>query len=393
VTASNVALIPDNPRTMKVLFFHPLTGHLWRGIERNVVSLANGMAHLGHLPTVLTLRHPERALLDELDPRVVLVQVPASRYYAYTVAVPYFAAHLARNQYDAIIAFFGGFGVGPSLRLAGLVRHTPCYLYLGYPVEVAPHRYREIERWGLQESSAGIWAHGEHVARAAAQRFRRPVSALPTGVDVDRFRQDPTARARARDILNLSTDGRVILTVAALDERKGIQHVLEALFAIREAVPEVKYVVAGEGMYRRELEALVARLGLQDNVTLLGAYDRVELLYSAVDVFCLPARGEAGPIVIYEALAASLPVVTLRSEHLELHLSGDVVEMIPDTAPATIANAVTVLLADELRREQMGRVGQALVEQHYSYARLAGTLLEIMAGHEPLSSQVRPVEM
>jgi len=152
-------------------------------------------------------------------------------------------------------------------------------------------------------------------------------------------------------------------------------------------------VVAGEGRYRRELEALVARLGLQDNVTLLGAYDRVELLYSAVDVFCLPARGEAGPIVIYEALAASLPVVTLRSEHLELHLSGDVVEMIPDTAPATIANAVTVLLADELRREQMGRVGQALVEQHYSYARLAGTLLEIMAGHEPLSSQVRPVEM
>jgi glycosyltransferase involved in cell wall biosynthesis len=361
---------------MRILFFHPLTGYLWRGIERNVVELASSLTELDHEVAILTLRHPERALLDRLDERVAVHEAPRSRYFSYGVGVPWFAWHLSRNRYDAVIVFFGGFGIGPSLAVARRARPVPVYLFLGYPIDVAPHRYDEIERWGLQRTAAGIWAHGEHVAEAAERRFGRAVTPLPTGVDVKRFRADPDRRLQARALFGLRPSDTAIITVSALDERKGIQQVLRALPAIRAAQPGVRYLIAGDGPYRAELEAEIARLRLDGAVTLLGARADVEQVYWAGDLFCLPARGEAGPIAVYEALAAGTPVVTLSVPHLERHIPPGTAEMLAEAAPEAICRTVLDLLADPLRRTEMATRGRRLVAERYSYTALAERVAE-----------------
>lgn len=363
---------------MNILFFHPLTGYVWRGIERNVVSLASSMVSLGHDASILTVRHRERALYDELHPNVRLIEAPYLRYYTYNASVPFFSAHLMRRRYDAVIACFGGFGIGPSVALARLARRSPLYLFLGYPIDVAPHRYDEIERWGLDRRAAGIWAHGEHVAAAASRRFGRDVVALPTGVDPTRFRADPGARVRVRAELGLEINAPVILTVAALEERKGIHHVLEALPSVRQSLPDVQYVVAGGGGYAGVIESHIDRLNLGNCVRMLGPRHSVEELYQAVDVFCLMARGEAGPIVAYEALASGLPVVALHEKHLETHLGPDVAVLLANTAPKALAESLIRILSDPARRAAMGGAGRRLVRSQYSYDSLALHLLRLI---------------
>jgi glycosyltransferase involved in cell wall biosynthesis len=363
---------------MQILFFHPLTGHLWRGIERTVVCLASSLADEGHDVSILTLRHPERALLGALNPQVTLVEVPRSRYFAYAAAMPFFAAHLLTHEYDAIITFFGGFGIGPALALAGRRRPLPLYLCPCYPVDIAPHRYCEIERWGLDRTALQVWAAGPTVADQASKRFGRDVYALPQGVDAHLFAPDPERRHAVRDQLGLSPSAPVILTVAALSERKGIQHVVAALPLLRAVHPNVIYLVAGEGEYRLALEQQIAAMEVTSQVMILGARDTVEDLYKAADVVCLLSHGEANPMVVYEALAAGLPLVTTSHPPFPEILDAAVARMLPDTAPQTVTSALTALLAAPEERARMGTLGRRLAAERSSFDRLARVVTELI---------------
>ena len=380
---------------MKILFFHPLTGHLWRGIERTVVCLTSSLADLGHETSILTLRHSERALLEELETRVKLFEVPSTRYYAYRFGIPFFVAHLLRHRYDAVITFFGGFGVGASLYATRCFRRPPVYLHLCYPIDLVPHRYAELERWRVPERAAGIWAASDHVAAQASQRFNRPVRTVPSAVDTALFRQDRERGEQARAALGIGRDELVILTVAALNERKGIQHVLNALPLVRETVPSVKYLVAGEGEYEHELRMHIDRLNLRDTVCMLGAHRHVEQLYQAADVFCLLSHGEANPMVVHEALSSKLPAVTLSCPPFPSVLNANVAELLPSADSRTVAQVLIGLLLDRARRERMGEAGRRLVEERSSFTSLAtlvAGLIETGNKERTPAHHVKPVQ-
>jgi glycosyltransferase involved in cell wall biosynthesis len=387
------AALPDggrsNPaRPLRILFFHPLTGRLWRGIERTVISLASALADQRHDVHVLTLRHTERALLDGLHSRVRLWEVPRSKYFAFNLAVPFFLPHLLVRRYDAVVVFFGGFGIGPTVVAAQHVRHIPVFLCPCYPVEIAPHRYDEIDRWRLAQTAAGIWAAGEHVAEQTRQRFGRPVMALPQGVDAHVFRPDDQKRYEVRARLHIPMDAPVLLTVAALTERKGIHHVINAIHLLRLRFPTIRYLVAGDGEYRGELAGQIQTLGLQRSVLVLKAYDHVEELYQSADLFCLLAYGEANPMVIYEALAAGLPLLTLQCPPFPDVLNDEVATLLPDTDPARVAEAIGDLLADPARRLNMSTTGRQLACERFSFQSLAGLVTDlVMARESPMDGE------
>ncbi len=363
---------------MRILLFHPLTGHLWRGIERTVVCLASSLADLGHESSILTLHSPHRALLDGLHPGVRLHGAPRSRYLAYNLAIPYHVAHLACHQYDAVIVFFGGFGVGPALAAARRIRSIPTYLCPCYPVELAPHRYDEFERFQLPQTAAGIWAAGDHVARQAEVRFGRPVVGLPQGVDIGRFTANAERGSATRRELRIEESAPVLLTVAALEQRKGIQRVLQALPGVLRSYPNARYLVAGEGEYGSELRGMIAELGLAGIVTLLGPWRHVEDLYRAADVFCLLSEGEANPMVIYEAMSCKIPLVTLGCPPFPDVLDSESAAMLSDSSPAAVATCLINLLSDGNRRTAMGRAGRELVERRYSFDRVSHQIVQLI---------------
>ncbi len=129
------------------------------------------------------------------------------------------------------------------------------------------------------------------------------ITVLRNGVDLRLFR--PLDREATRRRLGL--DGRVLISVGHLIERKGHHLIVEAM----PSLPGFSLLIAGEGPERAALEAQIARLGLGDRVRLLGArpHDELPELYGAADALVLASSREGWANVLLEAMACGTPVV------------------------------------------------------------------------------------
>lgn len=132
-----------------------------------------------------------------------------------------------------------------------------------------------------------------------------PVTVIPPGIDVGRFKPGNREAARAR--INLAPNAKVIGTIGRLVPVKA-QDIL--ISAIRDMRSDIHVVIVGEGPERARLEALVGREGLQHRVHFLGHRDDIDAILPAFDVFCLPSLAEGLPRSVLEAQACGVPVVT-----------------------------------------------------------------------------------
>jgi phosphatidylinositol alpha-1,6-mannosyltransferase len=112
------------------------------------------------------------------------------------------------------------------------------------------------------------------------------------------------------------TNKFVILTVGRLQKRKGQDKMIEAMPAILEKHPHVHYAIVGSGECKNELENLIRKLGLKNNVQLLSEIDDADMIacYQQCDLFILPNRTidndiEGFGMVLVEAQACGKPVI------------------------------------------------------------------------------------
>ncbi|HMA02424.1 MAG TPA: glycosyltransferase family 4 protein, partial [Gemmatimonadaceae bacterium] len=138
------------------------------------------------------------------------------------------------------------------------------------------------------------------------------VHVIPCCVDARQFGVGP----KREDLLRkYRLRGRtVMLTVARLAGReraKGIDEVLESLTDIAREIPNISYLVVGDGHDRGRLEAKAASLGVSNRVVFAGFVPEEEKAdhYRLADAYVMPGRGEGFGIVYLEALACGLPIV------------------------------------------------------------------------------------
>jgi len=136
------------------------------------------------------------------------------------------------------------------------------------------------------------------------------VSVRFNGIDPAKFRYQEMAKARQK--LGLPLNRRILLHVARLSTEKRHRVLLEALDLCQ--VRDFEIHLLGEGPLRGEIEAEISRRHLEDRVFLHGgvAHDRLPDWFAAADVFCLSSAHEGCPVVIHEALACGVPVVSTR---------------------------------------------------------------------------------
>lgn len=136
---------------------------------------------------------------------------------------------------------------------------------------------------------------------------------LPNTFDADRFQIGPKP-THLLTKYGLNPNQPVILTVNRLAEGESYHsydRVLAALPQIRQVLPDVRYLIVGQGGDRPRLERLIAQENLQDSVTLTGFVPDSELpdYYNLCDVFAMPSKLEGFGIVYLEALACGKPVL------------------------------------------------------------------------------------
>ncbi|MEO0529304.1 MAG: glycosyltransferase family 4 protein [Planctomycetota bacterium] len=147
-----------------------------------------------------------------------------------------------------------------------------------------------------------------------AERYRVDpalINVVPGGVDTSRFGIECSAgEARAR--LGWPTDRPTTLCVRRLVRRMGLEQLVEAMRAVRDAVPDAVLLIAGKGPLSEELDEQVRHLGLEDTVKLLGFVpdDDLPLAYRAADVSIVPTQTLEGfGLIIAESLAAGTPAI------------------------------------------------------------------------------------
>ncbi len=258
---------------------------------------------------------------------------------------------------------------------------------------LAGHLSRWLLRLSLRAAKVNVCVSSDTEADvtsfARSKRVRTTV--IPNAVDVDgvdAWREDTALAREAMGSLRkrgYPSDNRpVILTVARLVDYKGIQWVLGAMSRILAEYPHARYVVAGDGPYRAELERTVKAVlppGLQGAVTFLGRVSESEkfALYSACDVFAMPSSEEGFGLVFAEAGAFGKPVVGCDAMGTpEAVAHGETGLLVPPANADAVGSAVLRLLRDEKERARMGEMGRRRVESMGGWSESARQYLRLI---------------
>jgi glycosyltransferase involved in cell wall biosynthesis len=141
----------------------------------------------------------------------------------------------------------------------------------------------------------------------------RNLVTVRNGVDIDRFRENPDARALIRTEWGVPETAVLFGAVCRLVPEKGLDVCLEAFRRMTTVAATPSYlVVVGEGPQRPALEALSLALGLADRVRFAGFRSDVPGVLSALDFLVLPSRLEGLPLIVLESLAVGRPVIATR---------------------------------------------------------------------------------
>jgi glycosyltransferase involved in cell wall biosynthesis len=241
----------------------------------------------------------------------------------------------------------------------------------------------ELERssyWQLRALAAGVGRYvgvSRDVADELVERFHYPAAKVAVGYNAVRLeRFERPAPPGLREELSGGRDRPLVLTPARLDEQKGHPVLLRAAAEL----PEVEFVLAGEGPERGSLEALATELGIVERVRFLGYRDDIPRLLAACDIFALPSLYEGSSLAVLEAMAARRPVVSSAI--------GGTDELIDDGADgllvapgdaAALAAALRRLLDDPGLRESFAARARERVERDFTPAAMVRRVEAIYA--------------
>jgi glycosyltransferase involved in cell wall biosynthesis len=200
---------------------------------------------------------------------------------------------------------------------------------------------------------------GARIGRAGQYAVIAPGVSLPRPV--------PTPPA-ARAALGLAADGAVVAYVARLTKVKRPDRMIE----VARALPDVTFVVAGDGPLRAETEAAAPA-----NVRFLGWRADIENVYGAADAVLLTSDNEGMPVTLIEAALCGVPAVATNVGSTgEVVLDGKTGRTVAPE-PAALVFALSELLADRGSAEAMGAAARRRAEEAFSPAAMTGAHAEL----------------
>lgn len=200
-------------------------------------------------------------------------------------------------------------------------------------------------------------AMGEELRSVVAHPDR--VAVIHNTIEPKRF------ESAAGDVRATLDDGgrSIVLTLARLDFQKGLETLIEAA----ALVPDVLFLIAGDGPERARLEAEAEALGVAERVRFLGRREDVPELLAACDVFVLPSLFEGLPVSVLEAMAAGRPVVaTSVPGTAEAVADGETGILVSPSDPELLARAIRQVTADPAMARRMGDAGRTRVRRLFS---------------------------
>ncbi len=355
---------------------HVLSSYGVGGQERVALDLAIGQKQRGHDVSVLSLApEPDGAMASEFAQAGISVgRVPKHGGLDPTL-VPRLALELRRRKFDVVHThnplplIYGA----PAARLAGAAA-----IHTKHGVNPGSRGHRMLRRAAAQLTHAFVAVSDTTEAQAREQRDAplAKLHTIPNGIRLDRYAPDAEARAAVRVELGLG-DAWVIGTVGRLDEYKNQSLLVRAMAPHLSS--NVRLVIVGEGDARPDVEAAVAALPDPRWVVLTGRRMDVPRIVHAFDVFALSSKSEGLPLVVPEAMAASLPIIATAVGGLPSVVDEGVTGLLVPVDEAALSAALGTLIGDHDRARSMGAKGREVALARYSHDRMVDAYLALYA--------------
>lgn len=210
---------------------------------------------------------------------------------------------------------------------------------------------------------------------------------IRSGIEMDRFRQPTRSRETVRAKLDIPQNAPVVGTVTRLSPQKAPLDFVASAAQVLERLPNVHFVIVGDGPLRAEVETEIVAHNLAKRIRLTGLRRDVPDLMHSFDIFALTSLWEGLPRVLPQAMAAGLPIVaTAVDGNAEAVTDGVNGLLTPPGNPQAMAAALLRLLDDPSLRRRMGEAGRTRADQ-FSARKMVN---DIAALYETLLAEQSP---
>ena len=387
------------------------------GLERSVYDLARHLARDGMRVTLITRNPASEHSADSIHPDVR------------TVFVSYRTFPLANRRGTTVLdrsTAYPLFGLRAGRVALDLVRANEVDIVHGFGASVLGYaRQRRSARAPLVLNPQGLEEFGatdpararlkrafylplRKAVRSCAQAADRVIATdralvpvvrkhldvpmerirtIPNGIDLEAI--DGIANreggCRIRKDAAIGPNDHVLLSVGRLEHNKGFHVLTEALAALRahgssDAAENWKWVLVGDGPYRRRIEDGIRQAKLQDRVVMTGRVEEAALhaWYEAATLFVHPTLYEGSSLVTLEVMAHRRAVIATEAGGLPDKVRPGVNGwLVPPGRPDALAAAISGALASPSALAAMGQAGRGIVENEFAWPILARRYLDL----------------
>lgn len=208
--------------------------------------------------------------------------------------------------------------------------------------------------------------------------IKEKISVIYNGIDVSKINN--AVKNKLRKELDLNNDAVIIGTIGSFCPNKDQLTFIKSIPDIINKIPNAVFVIIGSGdeNYKKELDELVKKLGLTGKVRFLGARSDIYDLIKDFNVFLLTSKQEGFPLVIIEAMAAGVPVISTNVGGIsEVIKNNETGILIPPESPKELSKAVIELLSDKKLTKDIIDNAQIAVNKHFTVENMTSNTLNI----------------
>jgi glycosyltransferase involved in cell wall biosynthesis len=371
---------------------HIDTARTWRGGQNQVLLTVNGLREIGQRAALVA--HPDGALRRRAAEGLELI--PLAPRAELDLSAAWRLARVIKRLQPGVVHAHDAHGVAMAslaLSLGGVSSPAPALVAA-----------RRVD-FHLRSNSFSRWKHRQvdcFICASEAIRQLLVADGVPSertvtvheGIDVEHVRAAPLVNVH--EAFWLPHHAPVVGNVAALVPHKGQRHLIEAAHLVVQQMPDVRFLIFGEGELRDALDRQVREHHLEKHVLLPGFRTDVLGCMKSFDLFVMSSVTEGLGTALLDAMACSRAIIASRTGGIpEVVEDGVTGRLIPPRDPAAMAQAILALLADGTARQRMGEAGLARVQERFTvermvietaavYGRVAGKHHEADIGHRPV---------
>lgn len=312
---------------MKILMVTDVYFPRINGVSTSIQTFKRELERLGHEVSVIAPDYPQQY---ENEPGIIRVESrkvfmdPEDRMMKKSVALKLVNV-LNRKDFDLVhiqtpfVAHYLGLKLAKKLNIPKVVTyHT---FFEEYLFHYMPYLPRKLMRWIARYFSRTQCNQVNSVAvpstamQSVLNRYgvKQQTEIIPTGIDLPERECDEQSLAQFRAKLGIARYRPCLVHVGRIAYEKNIEFLIHVIYKVNQRITDLAVIIAGEGPALKQIKQLTHELGLSDTIYFTGYLDRATSLqdcYCSGDAFIFASKTETQGLVLLEAMALGVPVVS-----------------------------------------------------------------------------------